>query len=117
MKIAIACDGKDVSAHFGHCEGYAIYDATNSVIAYSETLQSPGHEPGRLPVFLAEHGVNLIIAGGMGARAVQIFNDNNIEVILGVTGPVDAAAQDFIAGKLKSTGSVCTHHDHECAGH
>ena len=53
----------------------------------------------------------------MGARAVQIFNDNNIEVILGVKGPVDSAAQDFIAGKLKSTGSVCTHHDHECAGH
>lgn len=117
MKIAIACDGKDVSAHFGHCEGYAIYDATNSVIAYSETLQNPGHEPGRLPVFLAEHGINLIIAGGMGARAVQIFNDNNIEVILGVKGPVDSAAQDFIAGKLKSTGSVCTHHDNECNGH
>ncbi|NLV26738.1 MAG: dinitrogenase iron-molybdenum cofactor [Methanomicrobiales archaeon] len=117
MKIAIACDGKEVSGHFGHCEGYAIYDATDSVIAFSETLQSPGHEPGRLPVFLAEHGVNLIIAGGMGARAVQLFNDNNIEVILGVGGPVDVAAQDFIAGRLKSTGSVCNHHDHECSGH
>jgi len=117
MKVAIACDGKDVSGHFGHCEGYAIYDATDSVIAYSGTLESPGHEPGKLPVFLAEHGVNLIIAGGMGARAVQIFNDNNIEVILGASGSVDAAAQDFIAGKLKSTGSICTQHDHECSEH
>lgn len=119
MKVAIACDGKDVSAHFGHCEGYAVYNATDSVIAYSETLQSPGHEPGLLPVFLAEHGINLVIAGGMGARAVQLFNDNNIEVILGVSGPFDLAAQDYIAGKLKSTGSICSQHEHahECSGH
>ena len=117
MRIAIACDGKDVSAHFGHCEGYALYEATDSVISYYKTLQNPGHEPGRLPVFLAENGVNVIITGGMGARAVQIFEDNNISVILGVSGPVDFAAQNYIAGKLSSNGSICDHHDHECSDH
>ena len=42
MKIAIACDGKEVSAHFGHCEEYALYEATDSIIAYTKTLKSPG---------------------------------------------------------------------------
>lgn len=117
MKIAIACDGKEVSAHFGHCEEYALYEATDSIIAYTKTLKSPGHEPGKLPVFLAENGVNLVIAGGMGARAVQLFQDYGISVILGMSGPVDLAAQNYITGNLKSSGSICSHHDHECSGH
>jgi predicted Fe-Mo cluster-binding NifX family protein len=60
LKLAIAQDGSDVSGHFGHCEAYAIYQADNSMIRHIEDLESPGHEPGKLPPFLASHGVNLI---------------------------------------------------------
>lgn len=58
IRIAIAQDENRVSEHFGHCEGYAIFDAEESIIYRRDGLPNPG----RLPVFLAEHG-----AGGLGA--------------------------------------------------
>jgi len=118
MRIAIAQDGNQVSGHFGHCEGYAIFDVEGSIIYRRDDLPSPGHEPGRLPVFLAEHGVDLIIAGGMGPRAVEIFHQNGIEVLLGISGNVDYVAQDYIAGRLSPGESSCHHEDGgECSGH
>ncbi|RXE55549.1 hypothetical protein ABH15_11140 [Methanoculleus taiwanensis] len=116
MKIAIAKDGNQVSEHFGHCEGYAMYRVENSIIFKEDDLASPGHEPGRLPVFLSENGVNLVIAGGMGPRAVELFAANGIEVLLGVGGPIDFVAQEYIAGRLTAGDSSC-HHGHEsCDG-
>jgi predicted Fe-Mo cluster-binding NifX family protein len=116
MKIAIARDGTKVSGHFGHCEAYALYSTTDSMISHIGELDSPGHEPGKLPPFLASHGVEVIIAGGMGQRAVDLFHQNGIEVILGVSGSVDQAAQDYLSGVLvPGGGSICA--EHQCSGH
>ena len=118
MRIAIAQDGNQVSGHFGHCENYAIFDVEDSIIYRRDDLPNPGHEPGRLPVFLAEHGVNQIIAGGMGPRAVELFRANGIGVLLGISGNVDYIAQDYIAGRLVPGESSCHHEDGgECSGH
>ncbi|NLA38629.1 MAG: dinitrogenase iron-molybdenum cofactor biosynthesis protein [Methanomicrobiales archaeon] len=118
MRIAIAQDGNQVSEHFGHCESYAIFDVEGSIIYRRDDLPSPGHEPGRLPAFLADHRIDLIIAGGMGPRAVGLFNQNGIEVLLGVSGNVDYVAQDYIAGRLFPGESTCHHGEgEECGGH
>jgi predicted Fe-Mo cluster-binding NifX family protein len=117
VKIAIARDGSQVSGHFGHCEAYALYQAEGEIISHIGDLKSPEHEPGKLPLFLASHGVNLIIAGGMGQRAVDLFHENDIEVILGVSGPVEKTARDYHAGCLVDSGSICSEHQHQCAGH
>lgn len=118
MKVAIAKDGNEVSAHFGHCSEYALFDVKNKKITGSSVLQSPGHEPGKLPKFLAEHGVSHVLAGGMGPRAVDLFCANNIEVFLGVRGPIETVITDFIAGNIVQGESCCTHGpDHEGCGH
>ncbi len=118
MRIAIAMDGNQVSGHFGHSEGYAIFDVEDSIIYRRDDLPSPGHEPGRLPVFLAEHNVDLIIAGGMGPKAIALFQQNGIDVLLGVSGNVDYIAQDYIAGRLSPGASTCHHGEgEECGGH
>ncbi|NLM29337.1 MAG: dinitrogenase iron-molybdenum cofactor biosynthesis protein [Methanomicrobiales archaeon] len=118
MRIAIAMDGNQVSGHFGHCEGYAIFDVEDSIIYRRDDLPSPGHEPGRLPVFLAEHKIDLIIAGGMGPKAIALFHQNGIDVLLGVSGNVDYIAQDYIAGRLSPGVSTCHHGEGgECSGH
>jgi predicted Fe-Mo cluster-binding NifX family protein len=111
MKLAIAQDEGRVSAHFGHCEGYAIYQIRDSVIYRHEELASPPHEPGKLPEFLASHDVTHVIAGGMGPKAADLFGRSGIHVILGVSGPVDIIAQDFIAGRIVPGESSC-HHGH-----
>ena len=68
---------------------------------------------------MGDIGVNVIIAGGMGEGAVNIFNARNIEVIMGATGVAQEAVERYIRGELKSTGSICHEHQHEgeCGGH
>ncbi|QXE18802.1 NifB/NifX family molybdenum-iron cluster-binding protein [Clostridium sp. 001] len=113
MKIAIASDGKYVSGHFGHCEGFTIYDVENGKASQGQFTANPGHRPGYLPVFLKGLNVNVIIAGGMGETAQQLFNENEIEVIVGAQGLCDDMVQKYIKGELKSTGSVCEEHKYE----
>jgi predicted Fe-Mo cluster-binding NifX family protein len=105
-----------VSGHFGHCEHFVMYDVQDNKVTNKESLPNPGHKPGFLPNFLHEKGANVIISGGMGGGAVDIFNGHNIEVIVGAVGETDTLIDQYIKGELKSTGSVCHQHDHadEC---
>ncbi len=114
MKVAIAKEGAAVSEHFGHCEAYAVYSIENTSAVWVEEIANPGHSPGFLPVYLAERSIDAVIAGGMGPRAVDLFRQNGIEVVLGVQGPHENAARAFAAGALMGGESVCTH-DH-CSG-
>ncbi|SCG81720.1 dinitrogenase iron-molybdenum cofactor family protein [Proteiniborus sp. DW1] len=113
MKIAIASEEKYVSGHFGHCEGFTIYEVSDNRISSKEFTPNPGHRPGYLPVFLKERDIDVIISGGMGETAQQLFNENGIEVIVGAQGLCDDMVQKYINGELKSTGSICREHQHE----
>lgn len=116
MKIAVASEKEMVTGHFGHCENFNVFDIENDQVVGSTSIPNPGHKPGFLPVFLNEKGVNVIISGGMGGAAVQIFNDNNIEVVIGTQGLAHEAVEKYVLGELKSTGSICHEHAHhgEC---
>lgn len=113
MKIAVACEGKTVTEHFGHCEGFTIFETQGNQLLDQKFIPNPGHRPGFLPVFLYEKGVKVVISGGMGGGAVDIFNQKGIEVILGATGDAKTAVENYLQGKLKSTGSICHNHSHE----
>jgi len=119
MRIAVASEGKMVTEHFGHCEGFAIFETKDNQIKGKQFILNPGHKPGFLPVFLNDQGVEVIISGGMGGGAIEIFNERNIEVIVGAEGDAHAAVEAYLKGELKSTGSVCHKHEHEseCGSH
>jgi predicted Fe-Mo cluster-binding NifX family protein len=112
MKIAVASDKGQVTGHFGHCETFEVFETENGKIIKEESLPNPGHKPGFLPNYLNDKGVNTIISGGMGGAAVNIFNEHNIEVIIGANGDAKKATEAYLNGDLKSTGSVCHDHDH-----
>jgi Mrp family chromosome partitioning ATPase/predicted Fe-Mo cluster-binding NifX family protein len=113
MKIAVASEGLMVTEHFGHCETFHVYEAENNKIVKIEAISNPGHKPGFLPNFLHDNGVNVIISGGMGGGAIEIFNEKGIEVITGAKGDAKTAAEQYLLGNLKSTGSVCHDHQHQ----
>ena len=113
MKIAVASENKMVTEHFGHCENFYIYVAENNQVVKSESIPNPGHKPGFLPNYLNDIGVNVIISGGMGGGAVEIFNEKGIEVITGVSGSADQAVNSYLKGALKSSGSVCHEHEYQ----
>ena len=63
-----------------------------------------------LPAWLAEQGVSLVIAGGMGQRAQMLFGDRGISVIVGA--PVETPEKlvsDYLAGALQTGDNVCDH--------
>ena len=113
MKIAVASEGKTVTGHFGHCENFNVFETKDKEIVNMEVVANPGHKPGFLPNFLNDIGVNVIVSGGMGGGAIDIFNEKNIEVITGASGDAETVVKEYLAGNLKSTGSICNQHMHE----
>lgn len=113
LRLAVACMGDTAAQHFGHCESFYLFDTEDGKIVEEKSVPNPGHRPGFLPNYLNEQGVNVIIAGGMGGGAVEIFNEHNIEVIVGANGKARDCVEAYLAGELKSTGSICHEHDHE----
>jgi len=72
MKIAVASEKGNVSGHFGHCEGFYIFEVENEEVKDTEFVENPGYKPGFLPNFLNDKGINVIISGGM---VLLIFSD------------------------------------------
>ena len=89
MRVAISTEGDNVSAHFGRCPVFTIVDIEDGKVSNKEQIDNPGHHPGFLPKFLHDKGVICIIAGGMGQNAVQLFEQEGIQHIVGVSGFID----------------------------
>ncbi len=112
MKIAIPTANGQLCMHFGHCQQFAFVDVdeTNDNAMATELVTPPPHEPGLLPRWLHEKGVNLIIAGGMGQRAQQLFAQSGVKVLVGA--PAEAPEQlvsAYLAGNLQSGANACDH--------
>lgn len=112
IKIAVASENERVTEHFGHCPNFNVFEVEDNKIIKSESIPSPGHKPGFLPNYLNDMGVNVVISGGMGGGAIDIFNEKGIEVIVGASGNAKAVVEAYLQGSLKSTGSICHEHQH-----
>jgi len=112
MRIAIPTTSGKLSSHFGHCEQFAIFDIDDESreIQGREMVTPPPHEPGVLPEWLAGLNVRLVIAGGMGQRAQELFAQNNIEVAVGApeSEPQELVLQ-YLAGRLQCGQNICDH--------
>ena len=121
-KIAVATDGAEVAQHFGRCPAYTLVEIKDGSAVDQKVIPNPGHQPGFLPRFLAEKGVKCVIAGGMGPRAQNLFAEQEINTIIGVTGPVAEAIESYLSGNLVGGVSLCEHGHamvtaHDCGGH
>jgi predicted Fe-Mo cluster-binding NifX family protein len=112
MKYAVPLSGGALAQHFGHCEQFALIDVDeeNKQIVKSERVSAPEHEPGLLPRWLAERGVTFVIAGGMGGRALDLFRQNNIGVIIGAAeSDPERAVLAHLNDSLASGDNICDH--------
>ena len=117
-KIAIPVENGILCAHFGHCEKFAIIEVVNGEITEMKELTPPEHVPGLYPRWVGELGVTDVIAGGMGQKAITLFNQENINVFVGA--PATSAKElvtDFLSNKLTLNANYCNHddkHEHTC---
>ena len=112
MKIAVPLSGGRLSPHFGHCEAFALVEADpgTGTVVKEGVVGAPPHQPGLLPGWLGGMGVDVVIAGGMGRRALSLFADHGIEVVVGAQGglPRDLATA-YLEGTLTTGDNVCDH--------
>lgn len=112
MKIAIPTVDGLLCQHFGHCEQFAIVevDPESKEIHQSRMHTPPHHEPGVLPQWLREMGCDVVIAGGMGRRALEHFQRSGITVVIGAAaGSPERTVTAYLEGNLDTQGNLCEH--------
>ena len=120
MKYAVPVSGGSLCGHFGGCEQFAIFDvdeATGKIVG-QETLSPPEHAPGVYPAWLAGLGAKVILAGGIGGHAVNLFAENNIRVVSGImeSDPAQAVLK-HVAGALATGDNSCNHDENHVCEH
>ncbi len=112
MKFAIPTAGGRLCMHFGHCEQFALVDVdeADATKMHTTMVTPPPHEPGLLPRWLHEQGVGVIIAGGMGQRAIQLFAQSGVRVVVGApTDTPESLVTAYLSGSLASGANACDH--------
>lgn len=109
-KFAVPLEGEKLCVHFGHCEKFAIIETEDHQILDKQYLMPPVHEPGAFPQFLAQQGVNVIISGGMGHRAQELFAQNRIQVCVGVNSDQpEKLVDNYLKNELRTGHNLCDH--------
>jgi predicted Fe-Mo cluster-binding NifX family protein len=107
-RIAIPMENGRLCAHFGHCQSFALIEVQEGIIKNIEEITPPEHQPGLYPRWIAGFKVTDVIAGGMGQKAIQLFNAQNINVFVGA--PPEGARElvnAFLAGTLELQANDC----------
>ena len=132
MRISIPSMGnrgleEQVGEHFGRVPTYTIIDTeTDKVEVLPNTSEHMGGT-GYPPDLLASANVNVMVCGGLGRRAIMMFEEMGIRVFVGASGTVKDAIQMYQTGALQEATdeNACQqhafrqhdhgehHHDHE----
>ena len=118
MRFAIPLAGGKLTAHFGHCQEFALIDTDENEIKNVEILVPPPHEPGVLPRWLQYLGTNVVIAGGMGHRAIDLFNQAGIIVVTGAPSEApEILVENYLSNTLTIGDNLCAVDDHHSCDH
>lgn len=110
MKIAIPIAEGRLAVHFGHVQEFALVHVNEGKIEKTESLTPPPHEPGVLPRWVESLGATVVIAGGMGHKAQQLFAEKGIRVLTGA--PCEAPevlVTQYLNSSLQTGVNLCDH--------
>jgi ATP-binding protein involved in chromosome partitioning len=120
VRIAIPITNGLLSKHFGHSERFAFFRVNEQDATFVRDGEAapPTHSHGVLPRWLKELGVNVVIAGGMGSRALPLFDSTGIAVIIAAPSCApDQVVREYLAGSLQISNGACTQDGHSCGHH
>jgi predicted Fe-Mo cluster-binding NifX family protein len=125
MRIAVSVDNKNgldsiVHPHFGRCPYFVLVDMDGREIKAVSAVDNPfygNHRPGQVPAFINSHGVNVMLTGGMGQRAIMSFGQFGIQPVTGAAGTVRQSLERYLGGVLDGAApcreSVMHAHQHD----
>lgn len=109
-KIAIPVSQGKLALHFGHCREFHFFAIENDAIGEPEVLSPPPHAPGVIPEWVSKQQATDIIAGGMGQRAIDIFNQKGVNVYVGAPSKDPRkVVEEFLSGELETQANLCDH--------
>jgi predicted Fe-Mo cluster-binding NifX family protein len=120
MRIAVSADNKQgldsvVSPHFGRCPHYILVDVEGHDVTGIQEVDSPfygHHQPGQVPAYIHSLGANVMLAGGMGGRAIMFFQQYGIEGVTGAYGTVRQSVERYLGGQLKGAAPCKESQEH-----
>ncbi|MHB0979963.1 MAG: NifB/NifX family molybdenum-iron cluster-binding protein [Thermoleophilia bacterium] len=112
MVIAVPYLDGQVNAHFGRTQAFLVAEAEGGAVKESTVYAVAGleHDHSGLAGFLASRGVDVILAGGMGAPMQQALTRAGFELYCGVSGPAAEAVEAFLLGNIAKSEAACGHH-------
>lgn len=123
IKIAVTTDeNNNIFQHFGKSERFTVYEFEGNTLLNKTVLESNGTGHGALGELLKENSVDILICGGIGEGAVNLLQDAGIKIVSGISGDIDVAVSEYLAGSVSEENMVtCSHHhetseDESCQG-
>ncbi|MBL7063129.1 MAG: NifB/NifX family molybdenum-iron cluster-binding protein [Anaerolineae bacterium] len=123
MRIAVSADDNNgldsvVSPHFGRCPYYVLVDLEGQEVKQVTAVANPyydHHQQGQVPGFIRSQGADVMLTGGMGRRALGLFEQYGVEAVTGASGTVRYALERYLGGELRGAAPCrkSTGHDHE----
>ena len=123
MRVAVSADDNNgldsvVSPHFGRCPYYVLVDLEGQEVKQVNTVANPyydNHQRGQVPGFIRSQGAGVMLTGGMGRRALGLFEQYGVEAVTGASGTVRYALERYLGGELRGAAPCrkSTGHDHE----
>jgi len=102
-----------VSGHFGQANFFVTVDTETKDVEVT-TNTGEHHGGGRTPAqIVAEAGGQVVLCGGLGRRAVRVFQEAGVAVFMGAQGTVESALQAYDMGKLEEAteAGACPGHE------
>ena len=124
IRVAVSADDNNgldsvVSPHFGRCPYYVFVDVEGREVKQVDAVPNPfygKHAPGQVPAFINEQGVNVMLTGGMGGRAIGFFQQYGVEAVTGASGTVRHTLEQYLGGELQGAEPCRESHDHGHGG-
>ena len=115
-RIAVSVDDSNgldsvVSPHFGRCPYYILVDLDDQEVKQVNAVANPNygrHAPGTVPTFIQDQGADVMLAGGMGRRAIALFQQYGIQSATGAAGSVRHALEQYLGGELQGAEPCST---------
>ena len=120
IKVALPSEQNMVAGHFGHCEYFTVFtiDEKKEIVA-EKTIPSPAGCgcKSNIAHTLSQTGVEFMLAGNMGAGAVNVLNRHGIKVFRGCAGEVKMVVKNWLDGAVIDSAETCHEHGQGCHHH
>lgn len=109
-KIAIPVENGILCNHFGHCQQFALIQVDDNNNMQESFVTPPPHEPGLLPQWLNQQEVTHVIAAGIGQKAINLLNKQDIQVVVGVqSNTPQKLVEEWLSNSLIDGVNSCDH--------